>query len=99
MDLAEILTGKVRQFEHGWGFIEAEDQEFFVHFSNISYCGSNGGFKILKPEWKVQFKWHVSLKGFKALDVVLIEESNETPPKPTYLRERKEHPRVHNWPA
>jgi len=68
--LSERLIGTVKWFndDKGFGFIECEGKDYFVHFSAIK----SEGFKSLKEGTKVSFKASRGPKGPQAEDVQVI---------------------------
>lgn len=66
----EMKTGTVKWFnaEKGFGFLQTEDQEIFVHFSAIQ----GEGFKTLEEGQSVQFEIEEGLKGPQAANVVKL---------------------------
>jgi CspA family cold shock protein len=52
----------------GFGFIESEGQEYFVHYSGIN----TPGFKTLKDGQKVSFESTKRPKGLTAIEVEVI---------------------------
>ena len=50
----------------GFGFIESEGSDYFVHFKAIK----TEGFKTLKQDQRVEFRAEKSPKGMTAVDVV-----------------------------
>lgn len=65
-----MKTGVVKWFnaEKGFGFIQTDDQEIFVHFSAIQ----GEGFKSLDEGQKVQFDIEEGQKGPQAANVVKL---------------------------
>lgn len=65
-----MKTGTVKWFnsEKGFGFIEAEDGDVFVHFSAIT----GDGYKTLEEGQKVEFEIEQGLKGPQAANVVKL---------------------------
>jgi cold shock protein len=64
-------TGHVKWFNDakGFGFIQSEGKDYFVHFKEIR----KEGFKSLAPDQKVQFSIGQSVKGPIATDVQLVD--------------------------
>jgi CspA family cold shock protein len=62
-----MKDGIVKWFSDGkgFGFIQSEGKDYFVHFKEIK----KDGYKTLKPEEKVQFDPGVSPKGNVARNV------------------------------
>lgn len=62
-----MFEGKVIWFnnEKGYGFIEFEDKEVFVHYSSII----DGGYKTLIKDEKVTFDLRQTDKGLRAVNV------------------------------
>lgn len=65
-----MKTGTVKWFNagKGFGFLQTEDQEIFVHFSAIQ----GEGFKTLEEGQSVQFEIEEGLKGPQAANVVKL---------------------------
>lgn len=65
-----MKTGVVKWFnaEKGFGFIQTDDQEIFVHFSAIQ----GEGYKSLDEGQKVQFDIEEGQKGPQAANVVKL---------------------------
>jgi CspA family cold shock protein len=65
--MSDKIRGKVKWFndKKGFGFIESEGQDFFVHFSAIQ----SNGFKTLPEGATVLFKAGQGQKGPQAEDV------------------------------
>lgn len=65
-----MKTGTVKWFnsEKGFGFIEAEDGDVFVHFSAIT----GDGYKTLEEGQKVEFEIEQGPKGPQAANVVKL---------------------------
>jgi CspA family cold shock protein len=63
-----MATGIVKWFndKKGFGFIQSENKEYFVHFKEVKA----DGFKSLKEGEKVQFTPESSAKGWVAKSVV-----------------------------
>ncbi|KTD16229.1 cold-shock protein [Legionella jordanis] len=68
--MSEKIRGKVKWFndKKGFGFIESEGQDFFVHFSAIQ----SSGFKTLAEGAPVLFRAAQGQKGPQAEEVELI---------------------------
>ncbi|MFJ1269360.1 cold-shock protein [Legionella lytica] len=64
------INGTVKWFrdDKGFGFIQSEGQEYFVHFSGIV----GDGFKSLPVGAKVAFALTKGAKGMQAHDVEVI---------------------------
>lgn len=67
---AEKIRGIVKWFNEGkgFGFIEANGKDYFVHFSAII----GGGFKTLQEGASVQFKPSQGQKGPQAEEVEVV---------------------------
>ena len=65
-------TGTVKWFDakKGYGFIENEGKDIFVHFSEIA----EEGYKSLKDGEKVQFEIEKDDQGERAKNVTKIED-------------------------
>ena len=68
-DLNKMITGKVKWFsgEKGFGFIQADKKDYFVHFQEIKVPG----FKTLESGANVSFTPSKTSKGLVATNVVL----------------------------
>ena len=68
--MAERLNGKVKWFndDKGFGFIEGNGKDYFVHFSAIQ----SQGFKSLKEGDRVTFKAEQGQKGPQAAEVEVV---------------------------
>ncbi|MDR3501724.1 MAG: cold shock domain-containing protein [Legionella sp.] len=68
--MSEKINGTVKWFrdDKGFGFIQSEGQEYFVHFSGIL----GNGFKSLPVGAKVSFNLTKGTKGMQAHDVEVI---------------------------
>ncbi len=68
--MSEKLQGKVKWFNDskGFGFIEAEGKDYFVHFSSIQ----GDGFKTLAEGASVMFKASTGEKGPQAEEVETV---------------------------
>lgn len=68
--MSEKLQGKVKWFNDskGFGFIEAEGKDYFVHFSSIQ----GDGFKTLAEGASVTFKASNGEKGPQAEEVETV---------------------------
>ncbi len=74
------MRGKVKWFnnEKGYGFIEyKENEDIFVHYSAIK----QEGYKTLTEGQIVEFKLLETIKGYQALDVVVVKDAVTTPNK------------------
>jgi cold shock protein len=62
-----MKQGKVKWFsaDKGYGFIESEGQDIFVHYSGIE----TEGFKTLNAEDRVMFETERGKKGMQAVNV------------------------------
>lgn len=68
------MTGRVKWFnaEKGFGFIDyTENEDIFVHYSAIK----QDGYKTLTEGQLVEFKLLETVKGYQALDVVVLKEA------------------------
>lgn len=68
------MTGRVKWFnaEKGFGFIDyTENEDIFVHYSAIK----QDGYKTLTEGQLVEFKLLETIKGYQALDVVVLKEA------------------------
>lgn len=67
------MEGKVKWFNSGkgFGFIHAEQQDYFVHFKNIV----SDGFKTLEEGANVTFVPSKGPKGIEAHEVKVIKAS------------------------
>lgn len=54
--------------DKGFGFLSADNKDYFVHFSAIK----SDGFKTLKEGQKVSFEVGKTLKGEAATNVVIL---------------------------
>lgn len=75
--MSEIKRGTVKFFNYmkGYGFVQHEDEDYFVHVTDIQ----NGD--LLLEEEEVEFKAVRGSKGWQAIDVVRVippELSEET---------------------
>lgn len=68
--MSEKVRGTVKWFNEGkgFGFIESEGKDYFVHFSAIQ----SSGFKTLKEGAVVMFKAAQGQKGPQAEDVEVV---------------------------
>ena len=68
--MSERLIGKVKWFDgrRGFGFITADNKDYFVYYKEIQ----GTGFKTLKEGQKVQFVAGTSPKGACAKEVQVI---------------------------
>ena len=66
----EFYQGKVKQYnpDKGFGFIESNGKDYFVHFSTIQ----STGFKTLSEGTSVMFKAVKGQKGPQAEEVEVI---------------------------
>lgn len=65
-----MVAGTVKWFNEskGFGFIESDGQDFFVHFRAIQ----TPGFKTLKEGQKVEFNAVKGAKGMEAQNVTIV---------------------------
>jgi len=65
-----MAIGIVKWFndQKGYGFIESENKDYFVHFKAIQ----GDGFKTLKEGSKVEFVSKKGLKGMEAHEVKVV---------------------------
>ena len=68
--MTKRITGVVRWFDgsKGYGYISAEGQEVFVHYSAIT----GGGLRNLLPGDKVEFVVEDSYRGPQAMQVTRL---------------------------
>jgi CspA family cold shock protein len=68
--MSDKISGKVKWFNEskGFGFIESEGKDYFVHFSAIT----GSGFKTLAEGSPVRFKASQGAKGPQAEDVEAV---------------------------
>ena len=69
------MVGRVKWFnnEKGYGFIEyKENEDVFVHYSAIEL----EGYKTLSEGQLVEFKLVETSKGYQALNVQLVKETD-----------------------
>ncbi len=68
--MSEKVNGKVKWFNEskGFGFIESNGKDYFVHFTAIQ----GSGFKTLAEGAAVKFKIGTSQKGPQAEEVELL---------------------------
>lgn len=68
--MSEKIRGTVKWFNEnkGFGFIESDGKDYFVHFSGIS----GSGFKTLKEGAAVAFKPSQGQKGLQAEEVEIV---------------------------
>ena len=68
--MSDKLRGKVKWFNEskGFGFVECDGNDYFVHFSAIQ----GSGFKTLKEGAEVLFKATKGQKGPQAEEVELV---------------------------
>ncbi|AWN73556.1 cold-shock protein [Legionella anisa] len=68
--MSEKIKGTVKWFNErkGFGFIQSDGQDYFVHFSSIQ----GSGFKTLKEGESVLFKQGKGQKGLLAEDVQVV---------------------------
>jgi CspA family cold shock protein len=68
--MSEKISGKVKWFNEskGFGFIESEGKDYFVHFSAIQ----GSGFKTLTEGSSVLFKAGMGKKGPQAEEVEAV---------------------------
>jgi len=67
------MLGVVKFFDNrrGFGFITADGQDYFVHYSEIK----GPGFKTLGEAVKVDFKAISGPKGFQATEVSVVRDN------------------------
>lgn len=66
------MKGTVKSFspKRGYGFITTEDgAEYFAHFSQIKM----NGYKVLSVGQSVEFEGESTDKGFRALNITVVE--------------------------
>ena len=71
------MFGNVKWFnnEKGYGFIDyAENEDIFVHYSAIK----QEGYKTLTEGQLVEFNLLETVKGYQALDVVVLKDVVKT---------------------
>ena len=65
-----VRYGRVKWFNErrGFGFILGEDdgREYFVHYSQIE---TGGGYRTLRPDWRVRFVARETERGWAAEQV------------------------------
>jgi CspA family cold shock protein len=68
--MAERQTGTVKWFNNskGFGFIETDNEDVFVHYSSIR----GDGFKSLEENDEVEFNVTMGEKGPQAQDVIRL---------------------------
>lgn len=68
--MSDKIRGTVKWFNEtkGFGFIEAEGQDYFVHFKSIL----SEGFKTLHEGAAVMFKGSKNQKGLQAEEVEIV---------------------------
>lgn len=68
--MPDKIVGKVKWFDDakGFGFIESDGKDYFVHFSAIQ----SNGFKSLPEGVDVRFKVSKGQKGLQAEEVEVI---------------------------
>lgn len=68
--MAERQTGTVKWFNNskGFGFIETDNEDVFVHYSSIK----GDGFKSLEENDEVEFNVTMGEKGPQAQDVIRL---------------------------
>jgi CspA family cold shock protein len=68
--MSDKIQGNVKWFNEGkgFGFIESNGKEYFVHFSAIQ----SNGFKTLAEGAAVMFKASKGQKGLQAEEVVVV---------------------------
>lgn len=66
------MEGIVKWFnaEKGYGFIETEKEDLFVHYSEI--IGQGDGRKELEEGQRVEFETAPSKKGLQAVNVLVV---------------------------
>ena len=70
--MSDRLTGKVKWFNNkkGYGFIEHNDEDVFVHYRQIQV----EGFRTLREGQEVEYEINRGPKGLQAAEVKLIGE-------------------------
>ncbi|MDR3501201.1 MAG: cold-shock protein [Legionella sp.] len=70
--MSEKIKGTVKWFNErkGFGFIQSDGKDFFVHFSSIQ----ESGFKTLREGEQVLFKYGRGQKGLCAEDVQVVAQ-------------------------
>lgn len=68
----KVLRGKVKWFnnEKGFGFVEGETEDIFIHYSQIV----KDGYKSLEANDAVEFEMVQTNKGLQAQNVRVSEE-------------------------
>lgn len=68
--MSDKIRGKVKWFDEtkGFGFIESNGKDYFVHFSAIQ----SSGFKTLPEAANVMFKATKGTKGLQAEEVEVV---------------------------
>jgi len=83
-----MVNGTVKWFNSrkGYGFITSENQEVFVHYSNIETASDNE-FKVLYEGDEVEFNIEQGLKGPEAKHVKIKKRAPR--PEPQHKNFRK----------
>lgn len=67
----KMLKGSVKWFNDakGYGFLTADGQDYFCHYSDIQASGH----KSLEPYQAVEFRADKNVKGMRARDVRVVQ--------------------------
>lgn len=71
--MTDRLTGKVKWFNNkkGYGFIEHNDEDVFVHYRQVQV----DGFRTLREGQEVEYEVNRGPKGLQAAEVKILEEA------------------------